>query len=202
MRHVRSSFIAIITVGFAFTAGAQQQPQVSGQPKGLEQFSPSSQSVAISPETLLLVEGPYTLKGSFSVFGYVIARNAGKATFKPCRDDAMEVDESLLEAVPAGCEDEAPEEGNPITVACADIPPVWSKAISNLLADVTTGEIGSVYVATSDGKAEKIATPNNDLTLPTFAEVKAIQPCGGVLTGFSGTGVPITGIAAVEPIDR
>ncbi|MCJ8517742.1 hypothetical protein ABID21_000745 [Pseudorhizobium tarimense] len=202
MRIARTSLLAMITVGLAVDAFAQQQQQATPQGSELGQQDPGFQSIPVWSETLLLVEGPYKLKGSFGVFGYVIARNAGKVTFKSCNAETIEVDESVLEMTRDGCEYQAPEKDNAITVACADLPPAWGKAASDVLANVTSDKIGSVYAATSDGKAERIASPDNYLAMATIDEVKAIQPCGGVLTGFSGTGVPVTGIVAVEPTER
>lgn len=193
MRYAHVKILVSLMVISSSSAQAQDESQMTGPRL-------AAQNTA-TPTTLLVVEGPYTLKDSFSVFGYVIARKAATetVTFKPCTGEAIEIEETLLATAPAGCESETPEDGHPVTVACADIPQIWDKAMSDILAHATAGTIGAVFQATEDSKPEQVAPPDNDFTLAKFAEVKAIQPCGGVLAGFSGSGAPIAGIVAVEP---
>lgn len=149
----------------------------------------------------MVVEGPYTLKDSFSVHGYVIERKSPKVKFRPCTGEDIEVEESLLEEAVAGCEGEAPDGGNPVTVACIDIPITWGAAMGDILSDAKSDTVGAIYRRTFDGEFAPVPDQEG-LAAAKLANVRTIQSCGSVLLGLSVTGIPIAGIVAVEPSRR
>lgn len=205
MKNVQAKlFASILLVAFG---GVNAQENPAGSDGGSSRLSQSTEldsprsAFAKLPDSVVVVEGPYTLKDSFSVHGYVIERKSPKVKFRPCTGEDIEVEESLLEKAAAGCEGEAPDHGNPVTVACVDIPMTWGTAMGDILSNANSDKIGAIYRQTFGGGFAQI--PSDDgFAAAKFADVKTIQSCGGVLLGLSVTGAPIAGIVAVEPSER
>lgn len=205
MRNAQAKLLAFVFLAAAGGVNAQDNP--AGGNGGAPTLSRSTESdspriaTATLPDSVVVVEGPYTLKDSFSVHGYVIERKSPKVRFRPCTGEDIEVEESLLEEAVAGCEGEAPDDGNPVTVACIDIAVPWGAAMGDILSDEKSDSVGTVYQKTFEGEFAPILDQEG-LAAAKLANVRTIKSCGGVLLGLSATGAPIAGIVAVEPIRR
>lgn len=206
MKNVQAKLLALILVAAFAEVNAQEIS--AGSDGGNSMFSQSTgldvppKAFAKFPDSVVVWEGPYTLKDSFSVHGYVVERNSRIVKFRPCTGEKdIAVEESLLEIATEGCEGETPDDGNPVTVACVDVPTMWGAAMGDILSHATSDKVGAIYRQNSDGEFAQIPG-DDDLAVAKFADVKIIQSCGRVLLGLSGTGAPIAGIVALEPSER
>jgi hypothetical protein len=144
----------------------------------------------IDIKRLMLVDGPYELDGSTGVFGFVVARSAGKATFRPCTGPMFDVDDNKLKPTKSTCKDEAPDDGNSFSVGCGGGVNVPSQVMAAIGKNASNGTAGTLFELNSSSEVNVYATYDADVA----SQIKSIDrmaSCGSWNIGYDSKGTDL-----------
>lgn len=139
---------------------------------------------------LMIVDGPYELQGSTGIYGFVVARSGGKATFRPCTGPMVDVDDNRLKRTKSTCADEPPTDGNPFSVGCGGGVEVPSQVKAAIAKEGPTSALGTIFEMGSTSEVQVYATYDNTAA----SKIKGIDrmaTCGDWNIGFDASGADI-----------
>ncbi|MGO8224738.1 hypothetical protein HA464_06775 [Rhizobium leguminosarum bv. trifolii] len=144
----------------------------------------------IDIKRLMLVDGPYELDGSTGVFGFVVARSAGKATFRPCTGPMFDVDDNKLKPTKSTCKDEAPDDGNSFSVGCGGGINVPSQVMTAIGKNASNGTAGTFFEMGSSSEVKVYATYDDDVA-SKIKSIDRMASCGNWNIGYDSKGTDL-----------
>ncbi|NKJ03778.1 hypothetical protein [Rhizobium sp. SG741] len=139
---------------------------------------------------LMIVDGPYELQGSTGIYGFVVARSGGKATFRPCTGPMIDVDDNRLKRTKSTCADEPPTDGNPFSVGCGGGVEVPSQVKAAIAKEGPTSALGTIFEMRSTTDVQVYAT-YDDTAASKIKGIDRMATCGNWNIGFDASGTDI-----------
>jgi hypothetical protein len=147
----------------------------------------------------MIVDGPYELDGSTGVYGFVVARSAGKATFRPCTGPMFDVEDNKLKPTKSSCKDEAPDDGNSFSVGCGGGINVPSQVIAAIGKNAENSTAGTFFEMGSSSEVNVYATYDESVA-SAIKGIKRMASCGSWNIGYDSKGTDLMHFLSTDDV--